>query len=487
MRWRRRWGLRVIEPWPPTRFTPPLSEDFPSLFGRYKEAFRIAWDAAMGYRLEEWQESLLEAITEVFPDGHDRAGELRYRQTLTTVGRQQGKTEIAAALGLLFMIVFRGALVIGIASSADQARLVYRRAMQVIRGNRALAKRFDALTDTRGLRDKFGGIWELKAAKSAALQGLDITLGEVDEVHLVSRELWYDLVAGTGGRPNAMVAGITTAGDESSKLLLELIDLGEKAIKDPSLRFGFFAWEAPEAAVPSDEGKLLEYLKAANPALASGRLDAENVLADVRATPDADVIRYRLNRFVTSINSFIPAALWASVARAEGEEMPRGPLAFGVDAVRDMSHASIVAAVRAEDGTIWTELIASITSPRLEQLANVCQALMRHSPAAFVVEGYALRSLGKELQKRGMPVQILGTGEILNASPLLYRKIVTRELRHDNAPLLALQVPRTVRKNIGESYRISRPDSSVEIDAVMALAMAVYAADTAMERVPQIF
>lgn len=477
----------AIKPWPPTRFTAPLSSGFPSLFGRYKEAFRIAWQAAMGYRLEEWQESLLEAITELFPDGHARAGELRFRQTLTTVGRQQGKTEIAAALGLLFMIVFKGALVIGIASSADQARLVYRRAMQVIRGNRALAKRFDALTDTRGLRDKYGGIWELKAAKSAALQGLDITLGEVDEVHLVSRELWYDLVAGTGGRPNAMVAGITTAGDESSKLLLELIELGERAIGDPSLRFGFFAWEAPEARVPADDGDLLEYLKAANPALASGRLDAENVLADVRATPDADVIRYRLNRFVTSTNSFIPAALWASVARGESETFPQGPLVFAVDAVRDMSHASIMAAVRAPDGVVWTELVASIASPSFEQLVRACMKLMSHRPAVFVLEGYALRNLGKELQRRGLPVRILGQGDILSASPLLYRKIVTAQLRHDSAPLLALQIPRTVRKNIGESYRISRPDSSVEIDAVMALAMATYAADSVTLPELQIF
>lgn len=255
--------------WPPVRFTAPLSPEFPSLFARYRGAFRIAWQAAMGYALDLFQEQLLEAVTEEFPAGHERAGELRFRQVLISLGRQNGKTEIAAALGLLFMLAKAGAYVVGIASSAEQARLVYKRAMRVIQGNRALSRRFEALTETRGLRAKDGGQWELKAAKSAALQGLPIDLGVVDEVHLTKPELWHDLVSGTGGRPNTMVCGITTAGDEESVLLKGLYEAGAVAIGDRASRFGFFCWEAPEARVPEDDATLLEWLAAANPALAA--------------------------------------------------------------------------------------------------------------------------------------------------------------------------------------------------------------------------
>ncbi len=84
-----------------------------------------------------------------------------------------------------------------------------------------------------------------------------------------------------------MVFGITTAGDESSILLKDLYETGAKSVaSDPSLeRFGFFEWSAPEARVPESDEELLEYLKAANPALACGRIDSENVLSDVRAMP----------------------------------------------------------------------------------------------------------------------------------------------------------------------------------------------------------
>ena len=95
--------MSSVAPWPPTRYSVPQNVDSEgrcaSLFGRYRDVFRIAWHESMGYCLEAWQEDLLEAITELTP-----LGGLRYRQVLVSLGRQNGKTEIAAALGLLWML-----------------------------------------------------------------------------------------------------------------------------------------------------------------------------------------------------------------------------------------------------------------------------------------------------------------------------------------------------------------------------------------------
>lgn len=89
-----------IAPWPPTRHTPPLSPDFKSAFDPYAKAFAIIWVCAFGYRLEEWQIQLIRAILEIFPEGHERAGQLRWQQAVVSLGRQNGKSEIAAALAL---------------------------------------------------------------------------------------------------------------------------------------------------------------------------------------------------------------------------------------------------------------------------------------------------------------------------------------------------------------------------------------------------
>ena len=174
----------MAEPWPPTRYSKPLTPDFQSAADKLLPALQLAWRVAMGYQLDNFQVELVRSVLEICPGWHPRAGKLRYRQVLISVGRQNGKTEIAAFLGLLIMLLKVSALVIGIASSAEQARLVYQRTMTVIRLNAALVKRFARLTDTRGIETKTGGRYEIKAAKGAALQGLPIDLG-IDDKHPV--------------------------------------------------------------------------------------------------------------------------------------------------------------------------------------------------------------------------------------------------------------------------------------------------------------
>lgn len=462
-----------MKPWPPTLYTEPLTARFESLFGRYKAAFRHAWDQAFGYMLEDWQERLLEAITELRADGS-----LRYRQVLVSMGRQNGKTEIGAALALLRLLSKGDALVIGIASSAEQARLVYDRAMKVIGRNPAFAKRFDRLTDTRGLSTKAGGRYELKAAKSAALQGLPIDLGVVDEVHLLKAALWNDLVNGTGDRPDTMVVGITTAGDDDSELLKHLYEVEADS-------FGRFIWEAPQASVPESDKELAKYLAAANPAIASGRRDVAVAVADSRTQPPADVIRYRLNRFVARSTSFLPADAWMACAD-ETRTIADAPLVFAVDRTTDWGFASVAVAAR-KDGVTYTQLVASIASPTLEQLVNVCLALAAHSPALFVVDGYALRDLGNELKRYGFPVRIASQADVCSASAGLYAKVAGQRLRHGADPILSAQVPRAGRKNVGEAFRISRADSAASIDAVMATAFAAWGTELDLKPVNQLF
>lgn len=462
-----------VSAWPPARFSPALSESFPSVFGRYRAVFRLAWHTARGYCLDQWQEQLLEHVTEINP----ATGRLRRRQVLISMGRQSGKTEIAAALGLLFLLWKSAPNVVGIASSAEQARLVYDRTMRVISANPSLAQRFEALTDTRGIRAKDGGRYEIKATKSAALQGIPIDLGLLDEVHLLGSPLWSDLLNGTGGRADCLVVGITTAGDDTSELLLRLYALAESGEAGDS--FGFFIWEAPEATVPADDETLGRHLMSSSPALASGRpgLDLQTVIDDVRSMPEADVIRYRLNRFTSASNVFLNIGQWQGAAWGPDEDFPTTvrPV-FAIDRTPEWGHAAIVAAARVED-VIWTEVVASIPQPTIERIGDACLRLAKWSPLAFAMDGYQLRDLGVELKKRGLPVRIESQGGLMNASALLHSKLAHGHLRHRGEPLMSVQVPRTVRRNVGEGYRISRKDSSVEIDAVVATALAVYAAE----------
>lgn len=467
-------------------FTRPLSEDFPSDADWLLPIVDVAWKTAddPDFALDDWQRELIRRVLEVYPEGHERAGELRYRQCVISMGRQNGKSVLGAIFGLYGLLRASGQLVIGIASSADQARIIYERTMHVIRSNPSLVKLFSKLTDTRGIRAKDGGKYEIKASTGGALQGLPVNMALIDELHLLKPELWTSLVNGAAAKKSSLVLGITTAGDENSQLLKDLYETGVKSVAgDKSLeRFGFFEWCAPEARVPDNDDELLEWLKQANPALASGRIDAENVLSDVRAMPSVDVIRYRLNKFVSSSNVFIGLDTWIACGRPADYSWPTGKRAvFAIDRSPDWGYATIVAAVKDDAGIIHTEVVASFVKPTIQQLTDVATRLTQHSPSTFVVDGYAMRDLASELKKRGLPVSIFSQSDIINASSFFYARTIQRLIMHAGDPLVALQLTRTVRKNIGDNYRISRRDSSIEIDAVIATVSAVYAAETRQE------
>ncbi|MDQ0645658.1 terminase large subunit domain-containing protein [Microbacterium murale] len=471
-----------IKAWPPPRYTPPLSPDFESAFDRHAATFAIVWDAAFGYALEEWQIQLIRAVLEVFPSGHPRAGQLRWQQAVISLGRQNGKTEIAAALGLWRLISKPTTLVIGIASNADQAGLVYRRAMRAVNGNPALSKRFRRTTETRGLQTAEGGRYDIKAAKSAALQGLPIDLGLVDELHLLRRALWGDLLSGTGGRPDCIVVGISTAGDSDSELLIDLYKLGDQAIEDNGAARVFFAcWESPEGRVPDDDETLGRWLAMANPAVASGRTDLEALITLVRTKPPQDAVRYHLNRFLTSTRSpYIEPALWLGAARKPGATFPRDArIVFSFDAAPGLDFVSIVATASADDGTIHSELVASLRAPSLDRLFRIALQLQKYRPATFAIDGTFLRALGKDLTKRGLPVMIGTYSDAISASAMLYRLVITGQLAHGRDDLRAMQMQRATRKNAGDSFVISRADSSTEVDAVKATALGVLALDVA--------
>jgi hypothetical protein len=468
--------LSGIEPWPPTRYTLPLTPDFSSWWERYREVFRRAWWAANGYCLERWQEQLLHAITEV-----DSFGILRYREVLISVGRQNGKTEIVAALGLLFMVAKRTPTVISVASSREQAQLVYKRALDVATRSPSLAPHFSRMTNTRGLTTVTGGAWELKAAKSAALQGIPIDLGAGDEIHLMKPELWSDMVNGLGDRDDCMVVGITTAGDDDSELLKRLYEADDA----PAARFGRFVWEAPEARMPDDDDTLARWLAMANPGIASGRRKITNAVSAARGMPPGAAIRYRLNRFLSgSENSFIAPADWNACAAGIGK-ISRPVIT--IDRSPDWKHASIVAAGKADDGTILVDVVNRYSTANVDKLLAACQALMKHEPTTFVVDGYAFKPLVERLKHVGIPVRTTSLGDEKAAAALAYKLVHDKRVRfHDAENSIGQQLVWTVRKADGEAYRLTRVGGQ-PIDTVVAAVRGMYIADTTEEAPMQVF
>jgi len=126
--------------WLPTKFTRPLSEDFPTsgdvVIGLAEAFVKIPERNNAKLQLAEWQKWLLRAILERYPKDHpdiEKAGRLRYKQVVISIPRKNGKSLLGSVLALYGLMAHEsGAEVISVASSADQANIVYRNVLNQI-------------------------------------------------------------------------------------------------------------------------------------------------------------------------------------------------------------------------------------------------------------------------------------------------------------------------------------------------------------------
>lgn len=461
----------------PTVWTKPLLEDFPSDGEKLSELVRVAWrspENPEGIELDAWQEWLLKHVLERYPAGHDLAGQLRYRQVVISMGRQNGKSLLGGILGVYGLLLHQksGAQVLSLASSIDQARIIYNRVLFVILNNPYLSKRFKKASESRGIVTADGtGRYDVKPAKEGALQGIPISLCLFDELHLAKQGMWGAAVLGTAQRRDGMVIGITTAGDQNSETLIDLYKTGHKAAQgDPELeRFGFFVWEAPQHAKINDP----EALKLANPSIAAGRIPIDEVLSDMKTLPEHEARRYRLNQFISgTVQSWIANDQFRRSGTKVTVDQTGG--VFAVDITKNWEHATIAYANQVGDEH-HTELVQTFVNTNETQLYNrLVQLYEKHTPRAIALDDRALPGLGKRLKMSGIPTYQLWTKEMSAACSVVYALFSTGKGKHNNDPLLIAQSPNGVAKYSGETWLISRKESTGDIDALMATIMALY-------------
>ncbi len=467
----------------PAIYTQPLSKDFPTDGDKLIELMELSWQSPESeglLKLDEWQKWLFRHVLERYPEGHQNAGELRYRQVVISVGRQNGKSLIGSALGGAYGMLMHqptGASVISLASSIDQARIIYNRVLFWIQSNAFLSKRFKKASESRGIVTADGtGRYDVKPAKEGALQGIPISLALFDELHLAKKGMWTAAVKGTQSYKNGLVIGITTAGDQNSKTLLDLYKKGQAASAgDPELeRFGFFCWEAPQHAKIDDP----DAIRAANPGIACGRIPLDRVMNDLKTQPEHEVRRYTLNQFISgTAASWIPSDTF----RKAGDRLsiPQTGGVFAVDISKNWEHATIAFANQVGEEH-HTELVRTFVNPNETTLFNALVELHhRYAPRAIALDDRALPGLGKRLKLAGFPVWQLWTKEISAACSVVYSMLANGEAKHNNDPLLIVQSPKGIAKYSGETWLISRKESLGEIDALLATVMSLYVSSRA--------
>lgn len=173
-------------------------------------------------RLEPWQIFILTTVFGwVKPDGRRR-----FRRAYIEVPRGNAKSTLSSALSLYMLTADSegGAEVYSLATTRDQARIVFGSAQTMAQRSPGFRARFGVTVGAHNLHVlRTGAKFEALSAEGSTLDGLNIHFGCIDELHAHKTRTVYDVVeTATGKRKNSLLWMITTAGSNRAGVCYEM-------------------------------------------------------------------------------------------------------------------------------------------------------------------------------------------------------------------------------------------------------------------------
>ncbi len=152
-------------------------------------------------------------------------GKRRFRRSYIEVPRGNAKSTLSSAVALYMLAADGegGAEVYSLATTRDQARIVFGDAQTMARRSAGFRSRFAVNVGAHNMHVLASGSkFEALSAEGSTLDGLNIHFGCVDELHAHKTRTVYDVVeTGTGKRDNSLLWVITTAGSNRAGICYE--------------------------------------------------------------------------------------------------------------------------------------------------------------------------------------------------------------------------------------------------------------------------
>jgi hypothetical protein len=420
-----------------------------------------------GLKLDPWQEHVLRGMLV-----REAGGLFAAYETCLNVPRQNGKSLLLEAYDLAKLFLSPdGHLILHSAHQFKTTRETFRHLADLLRNSPQLA----AEIKPRGIRESHGeesielknGSRLLFVARSVSGSGRGFSpdTAVLDESYRLPPEALAALQPALAARPNPQMVFASSTGYPDSEILWSLVERG-RAGGDESL--AYFEWSA-DPSLPLDSH---EAWAQANPALGY-RLTAKKIGAEWRSMKDRrveDFARERLGHWAEAQSDAIFAAgAWEKAA--DGQSEIRGPLSFAVEVAQDRSWSCIGVAGNRPDGLLHvqvaenhpgTEWVAS----KLIELGADEVALSPNSPAG---------ALAVEIERRGMRVERVPTGDYAAACGRFYDLVRDGQLRHLVQGELETAVAGAVKRSSGDAYVFDRKGST-DISPLAAVVLAAHLA-----------
>ena len=477
--------------WPPRWLTPVPIEDQErgdgELYANFAEAVcrvtkdSVASPAGKLIELRGWQKELLKHTLARREDGR-----FRHRTALVGMSRKNGKSALAASMGLAGLTLGgNGSEIYSCAADRDQARIVFGTAKRMIELDEELSSMFTLYRDAIEFKDK-GSVYRVLSAEAYSKEGLNPSpLVIFDEVHAQpSWELWNVLSLAGGARADSLLLGITTAGVKTQSngqdsLCYSLYQYGQKIVKgetkDPSFFFSWWEPTKPEAD-HRDESLWIE----ANPGF-NDIVDREEMQSAVLRTPEAEFRTKRLNCFVNTSVAWLPTGAWEALKDTDRFPEPGEEVILAFDGAFSNDSTALVMWLLggqkphlmvvglwerpddAEQG--WhipvAEVEETIVSTFRDERFNVREIVF--DPARW-------QRTFMVLDEEGLPVVSYPNSaqNMVPATQKFYEAVVNQSFTHDGDERLARHIANCVTKQSSRGVMVAKASSRRKVDAAVA-------------------
>lgn len=251
----------------------------------------------------------------------------RFRLAYIEVGKGNGKTPMAAGIGLYLMTADdeSDAEVYAAATTRDQARILFQDAVKMVQQSPALSRRLLV----SGIRTPYniafyerGSFFRPISSEGRALDGKRVHGALIDEVHEHPTATVVDKMrSGTKGRRQGLIVEITNSGFDRTSICFQHHEYSVRVVNgdvDPKESDTWFAYVC---GLDKDDEPLQDpacWIKA-NPNLGVSipAKYLEEQVAEARGMPAKQSIVLRLNfcRWVDAANPWIDSALWRACER----------------------------------------------------------------------------------------------------------------------------------------------------------------------------
>ena len=469
-------ALSPNKKWAPTYFVNRRNKDTDGeLVSQFAEQWlRVTKGRLAGEPLQftAWQQWLLCALLERREDKH-----LRFRRALIGLPRKQGKSLMGSSLALYGLFAGEpGAEVYSAAGDRQQGRIVFNEAKQQILQSHLLSQECKVYRDAIEV-PRHGAVYRVLSSDGKLQQGLSPSLVIFDELHVQPNDELFDaLTLGSGARLDPLVVAITTAGFDLDSLAGRLYNYGKSVstneIQDDS--FGFYWWEAkPECNINNK----IEWRKA-NPNLALGLIDQEDMEVSARQTSEMAFRRFRLNQWVRTQESWLPVGAWEQ-CKGDATINTTDDAWVGIDMAMKYDSIAVVIAQTQSDGRIVVD--ARIWHPDQNDMSvgDVEQHLRtlhrNYNVKEFAYDPAYFQRSAEALFDEGLPMLEFpqSSQRMIPACGTAYDLIVTSKVVHDGAPMFTDQVLSAAQRMTESGWRLSKGKSRRKIDAAIAMCMAL--------------